>query len=138
MPLQLVLDTNVIVSGNISSGSPPHTIMEACFSGGGPVVVVSRDIIKEYERKLRGVAPVAASDRDYTMCMISRYAKHVEPTISFQVGTADPDDDKLFEAAVAAGADCIVSGDSHVLEIGEFRGVEVLKPNDAVERIGPL
>lgn len=32
----------------------------------------------------------------------------------------DPDDDKVLECAVAAEADCIVSGDRDLLDLGEF------------------
>ena len=42
----------------------------------------------------------------------------------------DPDDDKILECAVAGNADYIVSGDSHLLDIEEHRGVEILSPDE--------
>ncbi|MDY6773808.1 MAG: putative toxin-antitoxin system toxin component, PIN family [Candidatus Nanohaloarchaea archaeon] len=135
MHLKLVLDTNVVVSGNISSGSPPNIVMEACFSEKGPVAVVSGDILEEYERKLRSITEVRASDRYYTMRMISKYAEYVESPATLRIVKEDSDDDKLFEAAVEAQADCIVSGDSHVLDIGDYSGIEILNPREAADRL---
>jgi len=38
----------------------------------------------------------------------------------------DPKDDMLFECAVRAKAEIIVSGDKDVLEVGEYRGIRVI------------
>ena len=44
----------------------------------------------------------------------------------------DPDDDKVLECAVAGNADYIVSGDSHLLDIEEYRGVEIVSPDESL------
>lgn len=36
---------------------------------------------------------------------------------------ADPTDDRILECAVAAAADVLVSGDTHLLSLGSFRGI---------------
>jgi predicted nucleic acid-binding protein len=48
---------------------------------------------------------------------------------------ADPDDYIALATAVAGGADAIVSGDAHLLGIGEFRGMPVITPAAAVSRL---
>ena len=40
-----------------------------------------------------------------------------------------PADNRLLEAAVAAGADCIVSNDRQLLALGSYHGVRVLTPS---------
>ena len=47
----------------------------------------------------------------------------------------DPKDDKFLEAAIAGQADCIVSGDVHLLEISEFEGIPILRPAEFLARI---
>lgn len=58
----------------------------------------------------------------------------VTPTVKLKVVTKDPDDDMLFECAVAADAQLIVSADKAVLECGPFihdgRSVGVCHPRD--------
>jgi uncharacterized protein len=48
---------------------------------------------------------------------------------------ADPDDDVILEYARAANADLIISGDSHLLDLGQWMGIEILRPTDAIKRI---
>lgn len=49
---------------------------------------------------------------------------------------ADADDDHVIACAVAAQADLIVTGDRHLLEMGGFRGISIVKPAEALEFIG--
>ncbi|RCK78438.1 MAG: hypothetical protein OZSIB_1358 [Candidatus Ozemobacter sibiricus] len=42
----------------------------------------------------------------------------------------DPDDDKFLECAIALNADFIVSGDRHLLELGDYMGIKILNPRD--------
>ena len=44
----------------------------------------------------------------------------------------DPKDDMLFECAVQAQAEIIVSGDKDVLDVGEYRGIRVLSARQYV------
>jgi len=46
----------------------------------------------------------------------------------------DPDDDKFFACALSARCKTIISGDKHLLKVSGFRGIEVLKPREFVDR----
>jgi hypothetical protein len=52
--------------------------------------------------------------------------KHVSPTDRLDVVKADPTDNKILECAVAAGSEVIVSGDRHLLGLGEFRSNPIM------------
>ncbi len=41
---------------------------------------------------------------------------------------ADPSDDKFLAIAVKGKADCIVSGDRHLLRLTEYQGIPILSP----------
>ena len=57
-------------------------------------------------------------------------AELVTPEMDLEAVEDDPDDDKILECAVAGNADYIVSGDSHLLDIEEYRGVEIVSPDE--------
>ncbi|HEX8228447.1 MAG TPA: putative toxin-antitoxin system toxin component, PIN family, partial [Chloroflexia bacterium] len=54
----------------------------------------------------------------------------VHPTVPIDAIASDPDDNKFLECAVAGGADYIVSGDKHLLSLGEYEGIRILSPAD--------
>jgi len=50
--------------------------------------------------------------------------------------TPDPDEEMILECALAAEADCLVSGDKrHLLPLRQFRGIPVVSPSDFLRRI---
>lgn len=46
-----------------------------------------------------------------------------------------PSDDKFLECALAARAEAIISGDRHLLALGEFRGIPILTPAEWLETL---
>ncbi len=45
----------------------------------------------------------------------------------------DPEDDKILECAFDSGVDYIISGDSHLLDLKDFKGIEILSPDEFLE-----
>jgi putative PIN family toxin of toxin-antitoxin system len=60
----------------------------------------------------------------------------VTPLSTPPVVAADPDDDHVIAAAVAAEADLLVSGDHHLLGLGGHQAIRVVTPAEAVRLIG--
>jgi uncharacterized protein len=57
------------------------------------------------------------------------------PAEKLNVITDDPDDDEIIECAVAAVADVIVSGDKHLLRLGQYRGIRIMQVRQLLESI---
>ena len=76
---------------------------------------------------------------DRTECeMVADYlvaADLVVPSATPRVVMPDADDDHVFAACVAAKADVLVSGDRHVLTIGQHQGTRVVTPAEALRLI---
>jgi uncharacterized protein len=62
----------------------------------------------------------------------------VNPLDTPKVVVADPDDDHVLACAIAAEADLIVSGDVHLLSMGEYRRIRIVNAVRAVEEINVL
>jgi predicted nucleic acid-binding protein len=60
----------------------------------------------------------------------------VMPDLVPRVVIADPDDDHVIAAAVAAQAGIIVSGDKRLLELRTYQEIRIMAPAQALERIG--
>ena len=47
----------------------------------------------------------------------------------------DPDDHRVLECAVAAGSQYIVSGDSDLLQLGHYGGIQIVRVADFIKRL---
>ncbi len=130
--VRVVLDTNIVVSAYLVSLGAPARIV-AAWRAGELEVLVSPALLAEYEevlnyeriRRRHRMTPqqIATEIRD-----IGRFATLVEPGTVPHVVSLDPDDDLVLACAVEGGADYIVSGDPHLLNLHEYLGVRILSP----------
>lgn len=61
--------------------------------------------------------------------IVELHAETVEPVSFSQPICSDPDDDKFLEAAIAAGAGYVVSGDTALLNVKSYHSVEIVRPS---------
>jgi len=132
--VRVVLDTNVLVSGIFFSGVPGR-VLEA-WADERFELVLSPAIFDEY---LRTCARLAASrsglEYEAVLATIVGHGTLVADTDLGEAITVDPDDDKFMLCANSAGA-IVVSGDSDLLDVSGWQGVEVLRPRDFLRRLG--
>ena len=121
--MKVVLDTNVFVSGVFFSG-PPFEILSA-WRHGRLQLVVSAEILDEYRRV--GERLESGYSRTSFSPVLLLAALHGEVVVAPALAESvrnDPTDDKFFACAIAAGCSAIVSGDKHLHQVGEYRGVK--------------
>jgi uncharacterized protein len=119
-----VLDTNVLVSG-LGWGGLPAAILDA-VSDGRVVLITSAPLLDELRRvlaypKLAKVVGDAAGLAD----IIAASSVVVEPDRVLAV-VNDESDNRVLEAAAAAAADYIVSGDKDLLDLSSFEGIPIV------------
>jgi putative PIN family toxin of toxin-antitoxin system len=131
--MNVILDTNVFISGIFFSG-PPSQILKA-WGNQSFHLLHSQEILSEYQR----VAEVLASkypsiDISPIIQLITVHGTLVD-TQRFQLSVCeDPDDDKFFECALAGKCKTIISGDKHLLKLTGYKDIVVLSPRDFVEK----
>ncbi len=132
----VVIDTNVIVSAYL--GGRLEAIIVAWIAGKF-VLIVSNQIVSEYINVLsRPKFKILRIELDDFAALILSKAEFVSPEESIRVIKADPSDNKFLEAAVAGKVDYIVSGDKHLRDLKEFRGIAVLAPSVFLARLKEL
>jgi putative PIN family toxin of toxin-antitoxin system len=128
--MRVVVDTNILVSFAIR----PNTNFEKIFDhiAAQGVTLVSEDTLAELidvlnREKFRRYIP-SSRVVDYVewYVAISELAVVTEPVVACR----DPKDDKFLALALAGKADCIIAGDSHLLEMVSFAGVAIYSPTD--------
>ncbi len=123
--LKVVLDTNVLISA-ILFGGKPRQILEKAIRG--EIRLCLSDPILE---EIKGV--LQRSKFDYSPEMIQfiltelmGIAHFVNPSETIDVVLEDRDDNRILECAVEAGANYIITGDSHLLKLSKYLNIEVL------------
>lgn len=137
--LRVVIDTNIFVSGTILLRGTPFEVLEA-WRRQDYVLVTSEAIIAEIERVLR--YPRIRDRYGVTEQDVLRLVESLRADALIVPGEdpvsgvcADPADDKFLACALAAQADCIVSGDPHLLEVSGYEGMAILRPREFLEQL---
>ncbi len=129
-----VLDTNVLISG-LCFGGKPARILEHALAG-RIQLATSGVLVSEFKAVMEAKFPGRRAAILETMGELAQLWVVVPdqalPRLKFVA--ADPSDDRILECAVAARADCIVSGDKHLLDLGAFGKIPILSPADFLLR----
>lgn len=127
--MRVVLDTNVLVSAFVFPGGAPEAVFRLGLEG-RIALVSSRPLLSELGRVL-GEKFAWDEDRvEEAVAQVLRLSALPEIVETVSEVAADPDDDRVLEAALAGEVDAIVSGDRHLLRLGSWRGIRVLGPTD--------
>ncbi|MBA3028382.1 MAG: putative toxin-antitoxin system toxin component, PIN family [Desulfobacteraceae bacterium] len=130
--MKIVLDTNVFISGIFFSG-PPFEILKA-WKNTQFQIILTREIIEEYQRVAESLAEKFPSIDILPIIELLSIHGTVINADDFSISiSADPDDDKFIECAIASKTKIIVSGDKHLLDISGYQGVIVLKPREFLD-----
>jgi predicted nucleic acid-binding protein len=70
---------------------------------------------------------------DRALTQISRFTEHVESKQRIDSIAEDPTDDRILECAVASRSGFLVTGDNHLLKLGQFGATKIVKPADFLE-----
>lgn len=133
--MKVVVDTNVFLSSVF--GGPPQQVAELWFNG-RITLCLSEPIVREYQRVLREIGAVSTTEE---RALIEAFASgegvlYVNDPPSIEGVSSDPDDDKFLGCVLELEAECVVSGDSDLLELQSYMGVPILTPQAFLERIG--
>lgn len=137
--MRILLDTNVVVSALVWGGVP-YKFIEAATAGdfdlcASPALLAElRDVLGREHLASRLASQRSSVEEALTL--YSDLVIRVSPLATPRIVPADADDDHVVAAAVAAGADFIVSGDRHLLTLGAYEGIAILPPVEMLRRIG--
>ena len=107
----VVIDTNCLLQ-IIARKSPYRPIWDA-FLEGRFDLCVSNEILEEYQEILEQQITQTVAENIVLLILNQENVQLVDPHFRMSLITADPDDNKFADCAFAAGADYLVSEDSH-------------------------
>ncbi len=129
--MKIVLDANLFASALIKPDSNPGKILDLVQQN-QVELILSPSVIKEIKRillypKIRKYHRKTAEEINAYFDDILMFAWIVEANEAVEVIKDDPTDNKYLACASEGEADYIVSGDHHLLNIENYKGIEIIK-----------
>lgn len=121
---KVVFDTNIYISAIIFGGRPRKVLNLAISEE--IILFTSPAILLEIALKFKNKFSWSNQDVSKAIKAINDIAEIVKPKKHLKFIKKDPTDDKIIEAAVAAKAEFIITGDSHLLDIKKHKNINIL------------
>ena len=137
-PVRVILDTNIVVSGFLWRSFPRQLLDLA--RANAITIYTSGALLDELADVLsRNKLAAKLQEQRVTPAFLMRHygmlAKVVTPAIIGRVVPNDADDDAVIACALAAKVKFIVSGDAHLLTLGQHQGIPIVTAAQAVSRV---
>lgn len=135
--IRAVLDANQFASALIKPGSNPAKVLD-CLRENMFQLVISASIIDEIKRillypKLKKIHGLEAEEIDTFLDDLAAFAFITPEELKFTAVPGDPSDDKFLICAVEGKAEYIISGDHHLLDLGNWEGIIIITPREFLE-----
>jgi putative PIN family toxin of toxin-antitoxin system len=130
--VKVVLDTNVLVAAFATRGLC-EAVFEACLAS--HEIILSEHILGELHRHLRGKFKMPPRQVDATLAFLREHATVVRPAKVPASACRDRADLAVLGTALAAEADCLVTGDHDLLTLKRFQGIPLLSPRAFHDRL---
>lgn len=139
--MRIVLDTNIIVSRFLTPQGRVARILDL-WEQDAFDLLISDVILTEYSQvlsypRLRSVHRLTDAQLEEIDSALRTFAELIVPKKTPAVVADDPDDDHFLACAASGHADCLVTGDPHLLRLGDYDAIPIVRPADFLRRFFP-
>lgn len=131
--MKVVVDTNVLYAAFVSAEGTCAHLLELLVDA--RALVLSQFILDELRRHLIAKKRLGAALVDRQVAFLSSSATMVVPATVAGDACNDPDDLPVLGTLVAAGGDCLVTGDQALLDLGSFGGHPILTARQLLDHL---
>jgi putative PIN family toxin of toxin-antitoxin system len=128
----VVVDTNVLISALVGHGKPRSLLTKLIAEH---LLVTSLEMLAEFADVLsrEKFRELKSTQVNAFLSIMSNKATVVKVKQHLRIIAEDPDDDMVLSTAFAGKADYVVTGDKHLLNLREFRGISIVTVKDMHE-----
>jgi len=128
--MRVIIDTNVLI--NCIGARTKHHLIWQSFLSGSIILCVSVDILFEYEELVTIKYPSHIGSGIIDVLADPEYVRRIIVYYYWNAVVADYDDNKFYDASVAANAEYLVTNDTHFNEAKKisFPKVNVISADD--------
>lgn len=137
--MRVVVDANVFISYLLAPHQPRTItqVVDTCFKDEFTVVVpheLIQEIVENVEKSPYLQKNILQEDLDALLVIFNTSAEIPTPLEGeIAAYTQDPDDDYLIAYSLVHEVDYLVTGDPHLLVVGQIEGVKIVEPRRFLE-----
>jgi len=130
--MKVFLDTNILASAAATRGLCADVLRQVFASH---QLFISEQVLNELNSVLRFKFGVGQDLIDNFIWLLQQDTVLAQPAQLPRVELQDKDDLPILGAAIAAGAEVLVTGDKELLELGHIKDLEILSPRQFWEKL---
>ncbi len=132
--LKITADTNTLISATITKGNEFQLLKLPRF--GKIQLILSPQILKEFKEVIsRPKFGFSQEQINNALKQIINISSIVMPSVKINIIKDDAEDNKILECAVSGKVDYIVSGDSHLLKLKEYKGIKIVRTMEILKLV---
>ena len=137
--LKIVLDANVLVSALINPHGKPAQIISQVFENKirlftSPPIMEEIERVLSYPKLMKRHGLEKEELKEFVSDLLSIMSL-IEEEQTIEVIKEDPSDNKYLSCALNGKVDFVISGDVHLLKLGEYEGIHIVTPANFLEAV---
>ncbi|MFA7707949.1 MAG: putative toxin-antitoxin system toxin component, PIN family [Candidatus Pacearchaeota archaeon] len=132
--MKIVVDTNFLVSATQWDYSVSYKLLQKLIRN-NTEIFTTKEILEEFTKVLTRDFLYNEEDTQNILNKVLQFLTIVIPINKIEVVKDDADDNKIIECAIESGAEYILSYDNHLLNLKEYQGIKIIKPEEAFNLI---
>lgn len=128
--MTVTFDTNVLLSATLWDGSVAQKLLFSLIKQ-NVRIYSSTEILSEYQKVLKRDFDFSDDEVAEIMEKVLAFVTLVSPSRKVTVVKDDPDDNLIVECALESKSKYLITYDSHLLNLKEYAGINIIKPEIA-------
>ena len=129
--MKIAVDTNFLVSATQWDYSISHNLLQKLIRS-NTEIFSTREILDEFAEVLKRDFEYNDEEIRNIIEKVLQFLTLVIPNNKVEIIKEDPDDNKIIECAIESEAEYIISYDKHLLNLKEYHGIKIIRPEELV------
>ena len=130
--MKVVFDANILISAFFYGGNP-RKVLERVISKTDELFI-TKEILEEISEVMdRPKFHTEKEKIDYFISSLEEIGNKIIPRKQIKNVSRDKTDDKYIDCGITANVDYLISGDVHLLELKEYRGIKIITAREYLE-----
>lgn len=127
--IKVTFDVNILISSTLWEGSVAQKLLLKLIRSDSKIFSTN-EILAEYQKVLKRDFEFSDENVMKTIERVLMFITLIETSSKIEAVKNDPEDNKILECGLDSHSEYIISYDKHLLNLKEFQGIKIIKPEE--------